>query len=69
MYTEVAKTYNKNKYFIHEIVKKKEIRTINRFAVIVEVIATAHDECLVNMEKALHLYNKIFWEGGETTFT
>ena len=43
--------------------KEKEICTINSFAVTVKVMATAHDKCLVNMEKALHLYNKIF--GGE----
>ena len=63
MYTEVAKTYSKNKYFIQEIVKEKEICTVNSFAVTVKGMATAHDKCLVNMEKALHLYNKIF--GGD----
>ena len=58
-----APIYNKNKS-IHEIVKEeKEIRT--SFAVIpqtAEVMATVHDKCLVSMEKALNLYNKMFWE-------
>ena len=27
-----------------------------------KVVATVCDKCLVKMEKALHSYNKIFWE-------
>ena len=41
--------------------KDKEICA--SFAVVpqtAKVIATVHDECSVKMEKALHLYNKMF---------
>ena len=41
--------------------KDKEIYA--SFAVVpqtAKVTATVHDECLVKMEKALNLYNKIF---------
>ena len=61
---KIARIYSKNKSPIHEIVMKdKEICA--SFAVVpqtAKVIATVHDECSVKMEKALHLYNKMFWE-------
>ena len=43
--------------------KDKEICA--SFAVVpqtTKVKATVHDECLVKMEKALYLYNKMFWK-------
>ena len=59
---EGAKIYSKNKSPICEIVKKKkEIHAT--FAVVPQtarVTATVCDKCLVKMEKALNLYNKIF---------
>ena len=57
-----AKIHSKNRsYSICEIVKKeREIHAT--FAITpqtAEVMATVHDECLVKMEKALDLYNKL----------
>ena len=56
--------YGKNKSSICETVKKeKEINA--SFAVTswtAKVMDTIHDKGLVKMEKALNLYNKIFWE-------
>ena len=64
MYAEVAKIYSKNESSIREIVKKeKEICA--RFAITsqnVKITALVSDKCLVKMEKALNLYNKISWE-------
>ena len=61
-YAEVVKIYSKNKSSICEIVKKaKEI--LASFEVTpqtAKVTATVHDKSLVKVEKALHLYNKIF---------
>ena len=48
---------------IHEIVKKEE-EIYAGFAITsqtAKVMATGCDKCLVEMEKALNLYNKIFW--------
>ena len=62
-YAEVTKIHGRNKSSIHEIVKKKEI--CNNFAVApqaAEVTATVCVKCLVKMEKALLLYNKVFLE-------
>ena len=62
MYAEVANIYGYNESSIHEIVKReKEIHA--SFAVALQaakVMATVCDNCLVKMEKALNLYNKIF---------
>lgn len=61
MHVEVAKIYSRNESFIREIVKEKEI-SVN-FAVThqtVKFTTTVHDKCLVKMEKASDLYNKIF---------
>lgn len=62
-YAEVTKIHGKNKSSTHEIMKKKEI--CNSFAVApqaAKVTATVCVKCLVKMEKALHLYNKVFLE-------
>ena len=67
---DVVKIHDKNKSPICETVKKeKEI--LAGFGVtplIAKVAATVDDNNLVEVEKALHLYSKIFWEL-ETTFT
>ena len=56
--------YSKNKSSTCETVKKeKEIDA--SFAVTswpAKIMDTVHDKGLVTMEKALNLYNKIFWE-------
>ena len=60
-FAEVAKIYCMKEYSIHEIVKEKEIYA--SFAVALQtakVMAIVHYKCLVKMEKALNLYNKIF---------
>lgn len=61
-YAAVVKIYSKNQSSICEIVnKRKEIHA--SFAVMpqtAKVMATVPDECLVKMEKAFNLYNKIF---------
>ena len=63
-YAEVAKLYGQNRSSIHEIVKKeKEICA--SFAVppqTAKATATVHGKCLVKVEKALHLYNKVLRE-------
>ena len=64
MYAEVAKMYGKKKSSIWEIVKKEKLICAS-FVVVsqsAKVTTTVHDKCLVKMEKALSLYNKIFWE-------
>ena len=61
MYAEVAKIYVEDASSIHEIMKEKEICAI--FAVTAltsKAMDTVYDKCLVKMEKALDLYNKIF---------
>ena len=62
LYAEVAKIYGMNKFSIYEIVKKeKEICA--SFAVAsqtAKAMVTVHKKCLVSIEKALNLYNKIF---------
>lgn len=61
-YVEVAIIYGKNESSIQEIAKKeKEICT--SFVVApptTKVTTTMCDRCLIRMEKALNLYNKIF---------
>ena len=57
-YAEVAEIYSKDVSFIHEILKKdKEICA--GFAVVCCTTVLC-DKCLVKMEKALNLYNKVF---------
>ena len=61
MYTEVAKIYVEDASSIHEIVKEKEISAI--FAITAQtskVMDTVYGKCLVKLEKALDLYNRIF---------
>ena len=60
-YAEVAKIYD-NKSSIKDIVKKeKEVFARFVFAPqTAKVMATVCDKCLVKMEKALNLYNKVF---------
>ena len=67
---EVAKIYGKNDSSIGETVKKeKEIHaSLALKPQTAKVTATVHEKCLVKTEKALNLYNKIFWDR-ETTFT
>ena len=62
MYAEVAKIYSKDESFIREIVKKeKEICASFSLALqTAKVTATVFDKCLVKMEKALNVHNKIF---------
>ena len=53
MYAEVTNIYGKSKSSIHEIVEKKEINV--SFAIApqnTKIMASVHDKCLVNMEKA-----------------
>ena len=60
----VAKIYGKKESSIREIVKN-ERETRASFAIVsqpVKVTVTAQDTCLVKMEKAFNLYNKIFSE-------
>ena len=61
---EVAKIYGKNESSVCEIVKKeKELRA--SFAVspqTAKVTATESGKCLIKVEKALNLYNKVFGE-------
>ena len=56
--------YGKNKFSIHEIVKKeKEIRaSFDVTPQAAKITSTVCNKCLVKMEKALNLYNQIFWE-------
>ena len=59
-YAEVAKIYGQNESSIHEIVKKeKEVASFAVAPQTAKVTATVH-KCLVKMEKALNLHNKIF---------
>ena len=63
-YAEVAKTYEKNEYSTHEVMKKEEEIHVN-VAIgpqIANLTVTIHDKRLVKMEKALNLYKNIFWE-------
>ena len=58
----VAKIYEKNEYSIHEVMKKEEEVHVS-FALgpqIAKVVVRMHGKCLVQMEKALNLCNKIF---------
>ena len=52
-----------NKYAMHEVVKEKEIHASFTVAPLpAKVTATLCGKCWGKMEKALHLYNEIFWE-------
>ena len=64
MYAEIATVYGKNKSSIHEIVKEANETHASLAATTqtTEVITTVRDKFLVKMEKALNLYDKIFWE-------
>ena len=56
---EVAESYSKNDYSIHEIMKKEE-ELCASFAVVSQtskITATLHERCLVKMEKVLNFYN------------
>ena len=74
LYAEVAKINRENISSIHEVVKKEK-ETRASFAAVFEtakvtVTVTVGSECLVKMEEALNLYNKLFWDRlRETTFT
>lgn len=60
--------FSKNEPSSQEVMKEKEVCA--RFAAAprtAKVADTAHDECLVKMEKSLTLYKKVFWQK-ETTF-
>lgn len=64
MYGEITKIYRKNKSSIHEIVKKAN-ETHGSLAAATQttkVITTVRDKFLVKMEKALNLYDKMFWK-------
>lgn len=57
------KTYGEHEYSICEIMRKeKEITASCPVYLKLQVIATVCVKCLVNMEVALNLYNKILWE-------
>ena len=59
---EVTKIYGKNESSLCEIVKKEK-ETPDRFAVTqtAKVMATAHSDCFIKMERTLNLYNKVFF--------
>lgn len=54
----------KNKSSFHELVKKhKELLvTFALASQTAKIIATVYDMHFVKMEKALHWYNRVFWE-------
>ena len=53
---------SKNKSSVCEIVKKKKVIHVSSAVTpqTAKITATAHGKCLVKIEKALNLYNKIF---------
>ena len=62
LYAEVAKISGKNESSIHEIVKKEK-EFCASFALApqaAKVMARVHNKCLVQMGRALSLYNQIF---------
>lgn len=57
--------YGKNESSIHETAKKEKKKIHTSFATTpqtTKATATVYDKCLVNMEKALNLHNKVFLE-------
>lgn len=57
--------HGKNESFIHELVKKeKEIHASSAIAIssYKSYETTTLGKCLFKMQKALNLYNRIFWE-------
>lgn len=55
--SEVAKIYGKNKSSIGEIVKKKRKNCASFTPQGAKAMASVCDKCLIEMEKALNLYN------------
>lgn len=59
-YAEVAKIYGKNESHVRETVKEKEIHASFAKALHTAKVMAIVFRCLVKMEKAVLLYNKIF---------
>ena len=64
MYAEGTKIYGQNESSFHEIVEQEK-ETHASFSVTpqtAKVMGTVHGKCLVKMEKAINLYDKILSE-------